>query len=116
MNRIKKVGRKLYWVPSLLMALDALIKFFSSPYLEELSQIVPKDKIVWIAIIELCIVPVFLFENTQLIGLLLVFCFWGGAMGVNLNHDYYNYLPIGILFLFSISMLFRNSSSHIKIT
>lgn len=111
---IEKIGKKLYWLPSILMALDSCMKFFPSLYWERLSQIVPEYKIIWIGIFELCIVFIFLFFNTKSIGFFLIVAFWGGAIGVNFNHENFNLFPICILFLFSISMLFKKSSFRKK--
>jgi hypothetical protein len=110
MNCFNKIKNNIFWLPSILMVADSISKFFFPDYWDILVQLELHDKIIWIGIVELCCVLIFLFPITMSVGFFLVCCYWGAAIGANINNISFNLFPIAILSLFFISMYWKDDS------
>jgi hypothetical protein len=109
MISVEKIKSKFFWVPSTLMGLDAILKFFHVVLWENLSWIGEQRKVVWVGIIELCCLVIFLLPRTLTLGFFLLCCFWGIVIMANLrNMDFYLF-PIGMITLFALAAYWRDS-------
>ncbi len=109
-----KIKKNFYWLPSILMIGSAILKFVHiSPANSLFETLDVQDKLVYLGIIELISVIFFLFRPTMLIGFFFICAFWGGVISANITAHVADYLPIGILFVFGLSLYWREPSLFI---
>jgi len=110
-DRIKK---NFYWLPSILMIGSAILKFVPIlPVNILFEKLDIQDKLVYLGVIELISVIFFLFKPTMLFGFFFVCAFWGGVISASITAHVTSYLPIGILFVFGLSLYWRDPSLFI---
>ncbi len=111
MNFTEKIKTHFYLLPSLLMIGSALLKFFRVTWLNGLYNFPGfQDRLLYLGVIELISVIFYLFKPTMLIGFFLICAFWGGVISLSLVYQIPSYLPVAILFLFGISLYWRDPS------
>ena len=109
-----KIKKNFYWLPSLLMIGSAIMKFIHiSPGNSLFETLDVQDKLVYLGVIELISVIFFLFKPTMLIGFFFICVFWGGVISASLTAHVADYLPISILFVFGLSLYWREPSLFI---
>jgi hypothetical protein len=110
MNRIKKILSHFYWLSSLLMLIDSLVKFIFPEYWNNYANIELPDTILWIAVLEICMVIIFIISDTMLAGYFMIVCYWSIVFGISINSHHFNISPILFLFLFSLAFYWRRES------
>lgn len=111
MNFTEKIKTNFYLLPSLLMITSALLKFFRITSVNGLYSLPGlQDRLFYLGVIELISVIFYLFKPTMLIGFFLICAFWGGIISISLVLHIPGYLPVAILFLFGISLYWRDPS------
>jgi len=110
MNLIKKIKQHFFWLPSVLMLADAVSKLLIPDFLVEYAQLNYQNRIIWIGIIELCCALIYIFPVTMSIGFFLIACYWGAAIGININNDQFNIFPLLLLICFILSFHWRRVS------
>jgi hypothetical protein len=109
MISVDKIKNNFFWIPSALMVIDAILKFFHIILWEDLSWMGEQNKIVWLGITELCCLVIFLLPRTLTLGFFLLCCFWGVEIVANLKSMEVNLFPIGMLALFALAAYWRDS-------
>jgi len=111
MNLTEKIKTHFYLLPSLLMVGSALLKFFKIASVNGLYNALNlQDRLIYLGVIELISVIFYLFRPTMLIGFFLICAFWGGVISISIASHIPGYLPIAILFLFGLSLYWRDPS------
>ena len=110
MNLIKKIKPHLFWLPSILMIADAVYKLLFPDFLVENTHLNFQNRIIWIGIIELCCALIYIFPVTMSIGFFLLSCYWGAVMGISINNEQFNILPLILLICFALSFHWRGVS------
>ena len=110
MNLIKKIKLHFFWLPSILMIVDAISKLLFPYFFVEHSYLNFQNRIIWIGIIELCCALIYIFPVTMSIGFFLICCYWGAAMGIGINNEQFDIFPLLLLICFSLSFHWRGAS------
>jgi len=114
MNLTEKIKTHFYLLPSLFMIGSALLKFFNITSVNALYNALNlQDRLIYLGVIELISVIFYLFRPTMLIGFFLICAFWGGVISISIASHIPDYLPIAILFLFGLSLYWREPSLFI---
>jgi hypothetical protein len=106
MTTLKKY---FYLLPALMLLFSACVKLFLfKPGAVKMPLPGMEDKIMPLAILELCIVTLFLVPRTINIGFLLICSYLGGAIAINLFTGLSSpFAPAILLSLFWVSVFFR---------
>ena len=107
---IKKIKTYFFWLPSILMIADAILKLLLPDFLVEHTHLNFQNRIIWIGIIELCCALIYIFHVTMSIGFFLISCYWGAALGISINNGQFNIFPLLLLICFSLSFHWRGVS------
>ena len=99
-----------FWLPSILMIVDAISKLFFPDFWGEYAHLNFQNSIIWIGIIELCCVLIYIFPVTMSIGFFLIGCYWGAAIWISINNRQFNIYPLLLLIFFSLSFYWRGVS------
>jgi len=110
MNLIKQIKPHFFWLPSILMTVDAISKLLFPDFWVEHTHLNFQNRIIWIGIIELCCALIYIFPVTMSIGFFLISCYWGAAMGISINNEQFNIFPLFLLICFSLSFHWRGGS------
>lgn len=110
MNLIAKIKPRFFWLPSILMMVDAVSKLFFPDFWVEYANLNFQNRIIWIGIIELCCSLIYIFPITMTIGFFLISCYWGAAMGASINNEQFNIFPLLLLICFSLSFHWREGA------
>ena len=110
MNLIKKIKPLFFWLPTILMIADAILKLLLPDFLVENTHLNFQNRIIWIGIIELCCALIYIFPVTMSIGFFLICCYWGAAIGIGINNDLFIIFPLVMLIIFSLSFYWRRAS------
>lgn len=111
MTLTEKIKTHFYLLPSSFMIGSALLKFFNIALVNGLYNALDlQDRLIYLGVIELVSVIIFLFRPTMLIGFFLICTFWGGVISISIASHIPAYLPIAILFLFGLSLYWRDPS------
>jgi hypothetical protein len=109
MISVNKIKNNFFWVPSTLMVIDAILKFFHIILWVDPSWAGQHNKLVWLGIAELCCLVVFLFPRTLTLGFFLLCCFWGVEIVVTINSTGANHFAVCMLALFALAAYWRDS-------
>jgi len=109
-----KIKPHFFWLPSILMIIDAISKLLLPDFLVEHSYLNFQNRIIWIGIIELCCVLIYIFPVTMSIGFFLISCYWGTAMGISINNEQFNIFTLLLLVCFSLSFHWRGGTIFSK--
>jgi len=114
MNLIKKIKSHFFWLPTILMIADAILKLLLPDFLVENTHLNFQNRIIWIGIIELCCALIYIFPVTMSIGFFLICCYWGAAIGIGINNDHFIIFPLVMLIIFSLSFHWRGATVFIN--
>jgi hypothetical protein len=110
MNLIKKIKPYFFWLPTILMTVDAISKLLLPDFWVEYALLNFHNRIFWIGIIELCCALIYIFPVTMSIGFFLIVCYWGAAMGFSINNEQFNIFALFLLICFTLSFHWRGAS------
>jgi len=111
MTLTEKIKTHFYLLPSSFMIGSALLKFSNIASVNGLYNALNlQDRLIYLGVIELISVIFYLFRPTMLIGFFLICAFWGGVISISIASHIPGYLPIAILFLFGLSLYWRDPS------
>ena len=110
MNLIKKIKPHFFWLPTILMIADAILKLLFPDFLVEHTHFNFQNRLIWIGIIELCCALIYIFPVTMSIGFFLIVCYCGAAIGIRINDEQSIIFPLIMLILFSLSFHWRGAS------
>jgi hypothetical protein len=104
-----KIKNNFFWVPSALMFVDSVLKFFHISLWVDMACLEGQNKMLWLGIIELGCLVVFLFPRTLTLGFFLLCCFWGIEIAAGLKNMEIKFYPIAMLALFALAAYWRDS-------
>lgn len=111
MGLCDKIKTNFYWLPTAIMIVSAILKFVQIKSILNFDEIPGiRDRLIYLGIIELISAIFYLFKPTMLIGFFILCTFLGGVIGMGIVMHYSNTLPLVILFLFGLSLYWRDPS------
>lgn len=110
MNRLKKIFPYFFWFPSLLMATDAISKFIYTDFWNGYDFINSQEILLWVGIVEICIVLIFILPITQSAGNFLTITYWLAISTLSFYSCHRVVIPLIMLLLFALSIYGHRST------
>ncbi len=110
MNLIKKIKPHFFWLPTILMIADAILKLLFPDFLVEHTHFNFQNRLIWIGIIELCCALIYIFPVYMSIGFFLIVCYCGAAIGISIYNEQFNIFALFLLICFTLSFFWRRGS------
>jgi hypothetical protein len=104
-----KIKNNFFWVPSAMMLVDSVLKFFHISLWVDFACLEGQNIMLWLGIIELCCLVVFLLPRTLTLGFFLLCCFWGVEIMVTLKSSGVNLFAVCMLAMFALAAYWRDS-------